>query len=118
MPNVGDEIKLAAGAKYINGNEIPEEILDCKLYVKEIQGDNIVFYAVPTYAVSKKYLSTHYLVRVTVDVLNVRAGAGTSYKIKTTVKKGDVYTIVEENNGWGRLLSGAGWICLDYTEKM
>lgn len=118
MPNVGDEIKLAAGAKYINGNEIPEEILDCKLYVKEIQGDNIVFYAVPTYAVSKEYLSTQYLVRVTVDVLNVRAGAGTSYKIKTTVKKGDVYTIVEENNGWGRLLSGAGWICLDYTEKM
>ncbi len=34
-----------------------------------------------------------------------------------------VFTIVEESSGegsasgWGRLLSGAGWISLDYAEK-
>lgn len=61
----------------------------------------------------------NYVVRVTTDVLNVRKGAGTNYAIATKVKKGDAYTIVEEANGnWGKLKSGAGWICLDYTEKV
>ena len=59
-----------------------------------------------------------YIVRVTTDVLNVRAGAGTSYKIVTTVKKNEAYTIVETINGWGKLKSGVGWICLDYTKRV
>lgn len=59
-----------------------------------------------------------YLVRITADVLNVRAGAGTQYPIVTTVKKGQVYTIVDEVNGWGKLKSGAGYISLKYTEKI
>ena len=28
-----------------------------------------------------------------------------------------VYTIIEENNGWGKLKSGIGWISLGYTKK-
>lgn len=60
---------------------------------------------------------TSYTVKITADVLNVRAGAGTSYKVNTTVKKGQVYTIVEEKSGWGKLKSGAGWISLKYTVK-
>lgn len=59
-----------------------------------------------------------YLVKVVTPVLNVRAGAGTSYKITTTVRQGQVYTIVEEKNGWGKLKSGAGWIALNYTKKV
>lgn len=63
-----------------------------------------------------------YLVKITASVLNVRAGAGTSYKVNTTVQKGGVYTIVEEKtNGstkWGKLKSGAGWISLDYCKKL
>lgn len=62
--------------------------------------------------------TTGYLVRITADELNVRAGAGTNYKINTTVKKGEVFTIVEESKGWGRLKSGAGWISLNYTERV
>lgn len=62
-----------------------------------------------------------YKVKITASVLNVRAGAGTSYKVNTTVKKGEVYTIVaEKKNGsttWGKLKSGAGWISLSYTKK-
>ena len=61
--------------------------------------------------------ATSYKVKVTADVLNVRAGAGTNYKINTKVKKNEVYTIVETKGNWGRLKSGAGWICLDYTVK-
>ena len=36
----------------------------------------------------------NYTVKINTNVLNVRAGAGTSYKIKTTVKRNEVYTIV------------------------
>lgn len=62
--------------------------------------------------------SSGYRVRITASALNVRAGAGTAYKIATTVKKGEVYTIVRELNGWGKLKSGAGWIKLSYTERV
>lgn len=58
-----------------------------------------------------------YKVKVTASVLNVRKGAGTKYAVATTVKKGEIYTIVDESNGWGKLKSGAGWISLKYTEK-
>ena len=58
-----------------------------------------------------------YLVKITASVLNVRKGPGTNYKIATTVKKGGVYTIVQESNGWGKLKSGAGWIKLSYTTR-
>ena len=59
-----------------------------------------------------------YIVKITADVLNVRSGAGTSYKIVTTVKKNEAYTIVETINGWGKLKSGVGWISLAYTKKI
>ena len=59
-----------------------------------------------------------YKVKVTCDVLNVRAGAGTNYKVTATVKKGEIYTIVDQKNNWGKLKSGSGWICLDYTKRL
>lgn len=59
-----------------------------------------------------------YLVRITASSLNVRAGAGTGHKINTVVHKNEVYTIVEEKNGWGKLKSGAGWISLKYAKKV
>jgi len=59
-----------------------------------------------------------YLVKINTDVLNVRAGAGTQYPVVTQVKRGQVYTIVDETNGWGKLKSGAGYIKLSYTERI
>lgn len=61
---------------------------------------------------------TSYKVEITTSVLNVRKGADTKYGIATTVKKGEVYTIVAESNGWGKLKSGVGWISLAYTQKV
>lgn len=62
-----------------------------------------------------------YRVKITALSLNVRAGAGTKYKKNATVKKNEVYTIVDEmsngNTKWGKLKSGAGWISLKYTKK-
>lgn len=59
-----------------------------------------------------------YKVKVTADVLNIRAGAGTSYKITGTIKDKGTYSIVKESGSWGKLKSGAGWINLNYTKKV
>ena len=67
-----------------------------------------------------------YKVRITDNELNVRSGAGTNNTVVGVLKKGGVYTIVDEKdvNGykWGLLKSYAGkrngWISLKYTEKL
>lgn len=57
-------------------------------------------------------------VRVTVDSLNYRSGAGVQYKVRGQITDGGVYTIVDQKDGWGRLKSGAGWINLKYTTRL
>ena len=59
-----------------------------------------------------------YIVRITADELNVREGPGTQYPIVRTVHRGEAFTIVQEQDGWGFLKSGVGWICLEYTERV
>ena len=64
---------------------------------------------------------TPYLVRVSIDDLNFRKGPGTHYISKGFIEPG-IYTIIDEENGWGLLKAyGAkkdGWICLKYTTRM
>ena len=61
----------------------------------------------------------NYIVRITAQSgLNVRSGPGTNYGVVMTLAYGGGYTIVEEQNGWGKLKSGIGWICLKYTERV
>lgn len=55
-------------------------------------------------------------VKVTANVLNVRAGAGTNYAIKTQIRKGSTHTLLDEENGWGKISNG--WISLEYVEKI
>lgn len=59
-----------------------------------------------------------YLVKVTANALNVRDGAGTNFKVNRVITNKGIYTIVAEENGWGKLKSGAGWICLNYTKRV
>ena len=59
---------------------------------------------------------------VTAADLNIRSGPGTDTASQGFIAPG-VYTIVEEADGpgaarWGKLKSGAGWISLDYVEKV
>lgn len=59
-----------------------------------------------------------YLVKVTASALNIRKGAGTSYPVVGCIGDKGIYTIVAEDNGWGKLKSGAGWISLAYTKRV
>lgn len=60
-----------------------------------------------------------FTVKVDITDLNIRAGAGTGYKVNKVIPVG-IYTITEVKQGkgsklgWGKLKSGAGWISLDY----
>ena len=59
-----------------------------------------------------------YLVKVTASALNIRKGAGTSHPVVGCIGDKGIYTIVAEDNGWGKLKSGAGWISLAYTKRV
>ena len=67
---------------------------------------------------------TPFKVRIEVEDLNIRKGAGTDTpKTGKTTGKG-VFTIVEtaqgkgSTAGWGKLKSGAGWVSLDYCTRL
>ena len=131
----GDRITLIPGTTYTSGKSIPAWVFKSKLYVKDILKNGDIIFSTQKNGVSigivkasnvLKYspetttnpLFTPYLVRVTTGLLNVRAGAGTNYKITAHIKRNEIYTIVAEKGNWGKLKSGAGWICLDYTKKV
>ena len=107
--------------KFFKATECPGKYLESKIpyIVKEVNE------RLNPAAASTKPATTGfkpYTVKIDTDELNVRAGAGTGYKVKTTVNKGEVYTIIQEKTVggklWGKLKSGAGWICLTgYTKK-
>lgn len=60
--NLGDEVKLVAGAKYTSGGTIPGWLFNKKLYVRDINGNNIVFSTLKTGAVTG-VVDKSYLVR-------------------------------------------------------
>lgn len=131
---VGMEVMLVNGAVFTNGKSIASWMFNKKLYVRRINGDNITISTVKTGAISgivdKKWLKKYdaelaaapgfesYVIAVTGDVVNVRAGAGTNYKVNTQVKQNQLYTIIDEKDGWGKMKNGSGWICLEFTRKI
>lgn len=133
----GDVVKIASGATYYTGKAVPAWVQKKNWIVKEVKGDravvdksedgkNAICSAINTKflsVVKKAAASTSssfkaYRVKVTADALNVRKGAGTNYAKTGCITNGGVYTIVDEKDGWGKLKSGLGWICLAYTKKV
>ena len=130
----GMEVALLNGAVFTNGKSIASWMFNKKLYVRKVNENNITISTVKSGAVSgivdKKWLKVwdealeaapgfnSYIVMITADVLNVRAGAGTNYKVNTQVKKHQLYTIIDEKDGWGRLKNGSGWISLEFAQKV
>jgi hypothetical protein len=132
---VGDKVKIISGAKWSTGTSIQSWVFKSVLYVRKIRSNGIVEVSTTktgalTGTIKPAYLTLvdakrpevatikPYLVIITASALYVRAGAGTSFKVNTTVKKGQVYTIIAESDGWGKLKSGAGWIDLKHTRKL
>lgn len=131
----GDTVKVQSGATYYGGGKtVPAWVVAKEWIVLEVSGDRAVINksvdgqnAINS-PINTKYLTvvggsassgtfTPYLVRINTDVLNVRKGPGTDTAITCTVKRNEVFTIVGEQSGWGKLKSGAGWIKLSYTVR-
>lgn len=76
------------------------------------------------YPGAQKPADTPFLVKVSINDLNIRKGPGKNYaRIGSYTGKG-VFTIMEVKSGigsakgWGKLKSGAGWIALDYAARI
>lgn len=67
-------------------------------------------FLVNMFGLEKEPEEINFKVKITTDELNYRSGPGTDYAIRGTVKKGEVFTIVDTSGSWGKLKSGAGWI--------
>ena len=70
----------------------------------------------------EKKTDVPFIVRISIDDLNIRTGPGVSYP-RTGIYTGrGAFTIVATStvNGveWGKLKSGAGWICLGYATRV
>lgn len=129
--SIGQEVKLVAGATYINGKSIPSWIQKSKLYVREIRNNgDIVFSTLKSGAITgvaaPKYFVNYtgadafkpYTVSVTAYALNVRKGPGIFYGKVKVVCYGDKLVIAQEKNGWGMIANTNTWVSLKYTKKV
>lgn len=73
----------------------------------------------------KKFIEAEeesFKVRVTAKSLNIRAGAGTKYKVVGKITDKGVYTIIKTSGYWGKLKSSTAksprWISLNYTKRL
>lgn len=106
------KVKTAAGQK-----KCGEAIAKAVAEVRGLKKVAVAKPATTTETVKKPVASPSdgsFLVRVTCSALNIRKGAGTLYKKVGCIKDKGTYTIVETNKAgtWGKLKSGAGWICI------
>ena len=129
----GDIIKLKANATYYNGVKIPSFVFKSTLYYRGKNKNGIIISTKKTGAITgvvkesaietkntppSTPTNSNYQIKVTSNALNIRRGPGTNYSIMGCITDYGVYTIVEVSNNWGRLRSGLGWICLDYTKRI
>lgn len=127
----GELVQLISNAKFANGVEVPKSVIKSKIYVREVKEDNkYTISTVPrgpiTGIVEEEMLKEYeeiepgfepYVVRIMIDNLTTYSGPGVSYKPIKSLGKGKLYTIIGEQEGFGRLKDGRGWVDLDCVKK-
>lgn len=115
-------VKTSTSLYVIKHTNSPSMLIEC-CFVDD--KDDIEIYNYKTMAeaivrgiTGKNPTSKSYKVKVSSQTLNVRMGPGFKYPSVGKVERNEVYTIVDTENNWGKLKSGAGWISLKYTEKV
>ena len=123
---VGDKVKVkTSAAHYATGQSIASFVKGSKYEVTKVDGNKLLLSTINSYVwdydvdkVSSSTTSTattsrSFLVEIICNELNIRQKADFNSKVVGTVKRGEVYTIVAEENGLGKLKSGAGYISLN-----
>lgn len=122
--SVGDKVKVKTTAThYVTGQSMASFVKGSTYEVTRIDGNKLLLSDIVSwvwdYDVDKVGSTTQsssdnsFLVEIICDELNIRQQADFNSKVVGTVKKGEVFTIVEENNGLGKLKSGVGYISMN-----
>jgi hypothetical protein len=135
LNKIGDAVKLVPGAKFAAGGNIPTNLFNTKLYVRDIKDGR---YAIARRATGRIAGSVHpssirayseivslideepfenYYISVNENSLDVKSKPTNNSKTLKTIYADDLYTVVGEKNGWGHLKIG-GWIPLDKIKKI
>ena len=122
--SVGDKVKVKTTAThYATGQSMASFVKGSTYEVTRIEENKLLLSDIVSwvwdYDVDKVGSTTQsnsdnsVLVEIVCDELNIRQQADFNSKVVGTVKKGEVFTIVEEKNGLGKLKSGAGYISMN-----
>ena len=120
---VGDKVKVKTTAtKYATGQAMSSFVKGSTYTVEKVDGNKLLLSDIKSWVWDydvEKVGSQSFLVEIICNELNIRQSSDFNSKVVGTVKKGDVYTIIEESNGLGKLKSGAGWISMgsSYVKK-
>ena len=138
---VGNVIKLKDNVKDIYNKDFPKSMFNIVLVVTGIRGlnndilmlstslngpkmgfvnfTNVEFIAekLDPEVETKVIRFPKYICSVIADETNVYAAAGSQYKVVKVVKKYDLYTVIDEKDGWAKLKIG-GWIKLEDIRKV
>ena len=131
---INDEIRIIPGSTYASGAKMPTYLYQRKIYVRQIRsnGDLVVGLnkvgplvgtikatsAIPFGETLVQKGFTPYLVIINADELSVKTKPDSNSKETSKLKRNGVYTIIGEQDGWGRLKNGKGWILLQHTKKL
>ena len=127
---VGEKVRVKESAtQYATGQALAWFVKGSIYEVTKVAGDQLLLSDIMSWVwiddVEKVSANTvvatdnTFLVEIICDELNIRQKADFNSKIVGTVKRGEVYTIIQEENGLGKLKSGAGYISLNskYVER-
>ena len=120
---VGDKVKVKTTAThYATGQSMASFVKGSEYQVTKVDGNKLLLSSISSWVWNydvEKVGSQSFLIEVICNELNIRQSADFNSKVVGVVKKGEVYTIIEERNGLGKLKSGAGWISMgsSYVKK-
>ena len=122
--SVGDKVKVKTTAThYATGQSMASFVKGSTYEVTRTDGNKLLLSDIVSWvwdydvecvgSATQSSSDNSFLVEIICDELNIRQKADFDSKVVGTVKKGEVYTIVGEENGLGKLKSGAGYISLN-----
>ena len=121
---VGEKVRVKESAtQYATGQVLAWFVKGSIYEVTKVAGDRLLLSDIISWVwvddVEKVSANTvvatdkTFLVKIICDELNIRQKADFNSKVVGTVKRGEVYTIIKEENGLGKLKSGIGYISLN-----
>ena len=122
--SVGDKVKVKTTAThYATGQSMASFVKGSTYEVTRIDGNKLLLSDIVSWvwdydvdnvgSTTQSNSDNSVLVEIVCDELNIRQQADFNSKVVGTVKRGEVFTIIEEKNGLGKLKSGAGYISMN-----